>query len=83
MKVDEKATKAARYKQIEAINKLNEFFSVNAAYLQTVVASDQRWLSRSKAVRRIYRNARMRTDPQWAARRARRKRQRQARKVNR
>ena len=28
MKVDEKASKEARYRQIEAINRLNEFFGV-------------------------------------------------------
>lgn len=83
MKVDEKATKAARYQQIEAINRMNKFFNVDAAFLLTVVAPGQRWLSKSKAARRVYRNARIKADPQWAARRARRKRQRQARKVNR
>lgn len=83
MKVDEKATKEARYRQTEAINRMNSMFNVDASFLLTVVPQDQRWLTKSKKSRRIYRNARIATDPQWAARRARRKRQRRARKAQR
>ena len=83
MKVDEKATKEARYRQIEAINRLNEFFGVGPAYLRSAVSQDQRWLSKGKAVRSVYRRARIKADPKWAVRRERRKRQRRARKVNR
>lgn len=83
MKVDEKATKEARYKQIEAINRMNEMFGVTPSFLMTTVSQSQPWLMKSKAFRRIYRRARIDADPKWAARRERRKRQRRARKENR
>jgi hypothetical protein len=83
MKLDKAATKEARYRQIEAINRMNAYFGVDAAFLATTVSPDQRWLSKSKTARRIYRRARIAVDPKWAARRERRKRQRRARKVNR
>lgn len=83
MKVDEKATKEARHRQAEAINRMNIMVGVDAQFLRQTVAQDQRWLSTGKAVRTVYRRWRMKSDPEWAARRARRKRQRRARKANR
>jgi hypothetical protein len=44
MKVDEKATKEARYKQIEAINRMNEMFGVTPSFLMTTVSQSQPWL---------------------------------------
>lgn len=82
MKIDEEATQAARKRQREGIKRLDdEFFQISIAYRG--VAQDQRWLSKGKALRRIYRRARIKADPTWAERRARRKRQRRARKANR
>lgn len=83
MKVDKDATKEARRRHIEGLARLMEFFNVNPGYVDLATPQDQRWLSRSKAIRRIYRRARMRADPNWSARRAKRKRQRRARKASR
>lgn len=83
MKVDEEATKEARRRQAEGVARMTEAFHVDPAFVDYLVPQDQRWLSKSKVSRRIYRRARMKLDPQWAARRATRKRRRQARRVNR
>lgn len=83
MKVDEKATKEARYRQIEGVNRLNHFFHVDPARVRYLVSKDQRWLSLDKKIRRVYQNARKKSDPTYTARRAKRKRQRLARKANR
>lgn len=83
MKVDTEATKTARERQARGIERLNEAFNVDAALILSFVANDQRWLSRSKASRRLYRQARMASDPGWARRREHRKRQRRARKEQR
>jgi hypothetical protein len=81
MKVDEEATKAARKRHNEGVERMTEFFSVSPAYKG--VGQDQRWLSGGKVLRRVYRRARIKADPKWADRRTRRKRQRRARKENR
>lgn len=81
MKVDEKATKAARERHAAGLEKMNELFAVDPTLLGA--AHDGRWLSKGKALRRLYRRHKARTNPDWEAGRARRKRQRRARKENR
>lgn len=85
MKVDERATKLERQKHQEGVKKLDELFQTDRVgdMFGLFVPQDQRWLTKSKAVRRIYRRARMKADPTWSARRRQRKRQRAARKAHR
>jgi hypothetical protein len=83
MKVDEEATKEARRRHREGVNKMSAFFGLNEASARLGVPQDQRWLTKSKAIRLIYRRYRQKKDPQWPVRRRARKRQRQARKAQR
>lgn len=83
MKVDEQATKEARRRHKEGVNRMSEFFGLNEASARLGVPPDGRWLTKSKAVRLLYRRYRQKQDSQWPVRRRARKRQRQARKAQR
>lgn len=83
MKVDETRTKEARKRHAAGVKRLADFFGVNDTFVRRLVPQDQRWLSRSKKARQIYRAARISQDKNWAMRRAKRKQQRRARKDNR
>lgn len=81
MRVDEERTKAARERHQRGVRLLNLLFRADPAKVGT--PQDQRWLSRSKSSRLLYRRYRDKTDPEWVGRRRRRKAQAAARRRNR